>query len=267
MKGLWAVVSQKERKHCAEAQGLPLMLSLPCWPTSPAGLNRKGRCAQHWPLCPATSTWQRAGSPEPYPFLGLEMTPRPLITSFPAGISLSCLISQWLCVSPLPYLSVCTAEKQLQRWKHCSQMLLTEQGEEKRAAEHLPRQKQLKADFKLKSKFHSEKYARKCHFNLLEMSPISMGVWHFWNSAFYNFFFHLELCFHSYPCNCSFGQICSFWRTHWSLATIESWDVGPSSSSLGQESGKREAIFPDAEFSVSCVVMKWFHQSAWLPIN
>lgn len=29
LKGLWAVVSKKERKHCAEAQSLPLMFSLP----------------------------------------------------------------------------------------------------------------------------------------------------------------------------------------------------------------------------------------------
>lgn len=118
-------------------------------------------------------------------------------------------------------------------------------GRKKRAAEHLPRQKQLRAAL---SKHHSEKYVRKRHFNLLEMSPVSMGVWHFWNAALYNFFFYLELCFHSYPCKYIFGQICSFWWIHWSLATIESWDVGPCFSSLGQESGKHEAIFPDPEF-------------------
>lgn len=104
---------------------------------------------------------------------GLEMTSGPLITSFPASISLSCLVSRWLCVSPLPYPSVCTAEKQLQRWKHCSQMLLTEQGGEKRAAEHLPRQKQLRAAL---SKCHSENHVKKCHLNPLEMTPVTMGV-------------------------------------------------------------------------------------------
>lgn len=67
------------------------------------------------------------------------------------------------------------------------------------------------------------------------------------NSVLYDFFFHLELSFHSYPCNCIFGQICSFWRTCQSLATTKSWDVGPSSCCLGQESGKH-AIFPEPEF-------------------
>lgn len=106
----------------------------------------------------------------------------------------------------------------------------------KRTAEHLPRQKQLRAAL---SKCHSENYVKKNrHFNLLEISPLNMGVWHVWSSALYNFFFHLELSFHSYSCNYISGQICIFWRTHWSLAAIESWHVGPCSCSLGQESGK-----------------------------
>lgn len=61
-KGLWTVVSQKERKHCSEAQRLPLMFSLPCWPTTSSAVNCWGRCVQHWALCPTTGTWNRAAS-------------------------------------------------------------------------------------------------------------------------------------------------------------------------------------------------------------
>lgn len=40
LKGLWTVVPKKERKHCAEAQSLPLMFSLPGWPFTSSDVSR-----------------------------------------------------------------------------------------------------------------------------------------------------------------------------------------------------------------------------------
>lgn len=52
LKGLWTVISQKERKHCTEAQRLPLMFSLPCWPTTSSDVSHKGQiCTTLSPLC------------------------------------------------------------------------------------------------------------------------------------------------------------------------------------------------------------------------
>lgn len=150
------------------------------------------------------------------------MTPSSLTTSYPAFISLSCLIPGG-CVS-CPTIHLCAQLRNSCRGGKAAARCCWQ----RREGELLVICQDRSSAEKLYFNATVRMMWKKRYLNPLEGNPFTIGAWCFSNSALCNFCFHLELSFHSYPCNCILGKTCSFRRTCRSLATTQSWEGGPT---------------------------------------